>query len=101
MPDATCSVDGCSKRTHARNLCSAHYFRWYRKGNTDLTYPPGHLILTSHGYRIEHRPDHPLADSRGHVYNHRAVLYDSIGPGPHRCHWCRTPVGWDRNPRLL
>lgn len=36
-------------------------------------------------------PGHPLGDSRSRVYLHRAVLYDAIGAGPHRCHWCQ----WD------
>jgi hypothetical protein len=37
---------------------------------------------------------HPLADKQGRVYEHRAVLYDAIGPGPHSCHWCGTEVDW-------
>lgn len=31
--------------------------------------------------------DHPLASGEGIVAEHRAVLYDAIGPGPHECHW--------------
>lgn len=26
---------------------------------------------------------------------HRAVLYDAIGPGPHSCHWCGKTIYWD------
>lgn len=40
------------------------------------------------------RRDHPLARVKGYVLLHRAVLYDVIGPGPHPCHWCGTPVDW-------
>ena len=42
---------------------------------------------------------HPLSIT-GYVYEHRMVLYDAIGPGPHECHWnsllgCgRTELTW-------
>lgn len=40
--------------------------------------------------------DHPLAH-RGNVAEHRKVLYDKIGPGPHPCHWkCGKILQWDR-----
>lgn len=39
---------------------------------------------------------HALADQRGRVMAHRAVLYDAIGDGPHRCQWChRDGLRWD------
>lgn len=50
------------------------------------------------GYRGRRDPDHPLADVTGRVLEHRAVLYDTIGPGPHSCHWCGTELYWHRRP---
>jgi hypothetical protein len=41
------------------------------------------------GYVVLHLPHHPLARSRGSVLEHRRVLYDDIGPGPHPCHWIK------------
>ena len=41
------------------------------------------------------RLGHPLANSRGEVYEHRLVLFESIGPGQHPCHWCSVLVSWD------
>lgn len=42
----------------------------------------------SNGYFILHgHKDHPLADKAGNLAEHRKVLYDKIGPGPHPCHW--------------
>lgn len=39
------------------------------------------------GYRVLTKEyNHPLA-TQGQVKEHRKVLYDSIGEGPHRCHW--------------
>ena len=40
----------------------------------------GHIMLTM-------QQGHPLADRAGHIFEHRKVLYDEIGPGPHPCHW--------------
>mgnify|MGYP003589876921 CR=1 FL=1 len=46
------------------------------------------------GYRyLTGRHDHPLA-SHGAIAEHRMVLYDAIGPGPHPCNWCGELVGW-------
>lgn len=28
------------------------------------------------------------------VYEHKYVLYEKIGPGPHPCHWCGVPLNW-------
>lgn len=41
---------------------------------------------------------HPLADSQGRVLEHRFVVYEALGPGPHPCHWCGTDLHWDRRP---
>lgn len=38
--------------------------------------------------------EHPLA-TRGQVAEHRFVLYNEIGPGPHLCHWgCGKLLEW-------
>lgn len=57
--------------------------------------PNGLGSLRSDGYRQLKRPDHPLACATGIVFEHRMVLYDSIGPGPHPCHWCKQLLDWD------
>ena len=45
-------------------------------------------------YRYIYLPNHPLANDRGYIYEHRAVLYDKIGPGPHPCHHCGKTLSW-------
>lgn len=41
------------------------------------------------------RVGHPLAWGRGVVVSqHRAVLWDKIGPGEHSCHWCGCRLVW-------
>lgn len=54
------------------------------------------------GYRrLTGQWDHPLALPDGTVFEHRKVLYDKIGPGPHRCHWrCGRILTWDGGPQL-
>lgn len=38
---------------------------------------------------------HPLAQTTGILAEHRKVLYDKIGPGPHYCHWnCGKLLEW-------
>lgn len=45
-------------------------------------------------YRMTRAPDHPVAPASGTVAVCRIVLYDSIGPGAHPCHWCGCEVRW-------
>jgi hypothetical protein len=45
-------------------------------------------------YRKVKLVGHPLAHANGAVYAHRAVLWDKIGPGEHRCHWCGRSITW-------
>jgi hypothetical protein len=50
--------------------------------------------------------DHPIAllsgqykgpgSTRARVYEHKATLYDAIGPGVHPCHWCGRGLIWRR-----
>lgn len=51
--------------------------------------------LNPAGYRDLHmQDDHPLARSGGLLGEHRKVLYDAIGAGPHPCHWCGKSLEW-------
>lgn len=97
MPKPSCIVPECEKpsRSSVPNYCPMHYHRLYRHGRLHAQANKT-AITASHGrrYRLVYRPDHPLADKGGKVYEHRAVLHDSIGPGPHPCHWCETELDW-------
>jgi len=39
----------------------------------------GGRTVTSHGYVLVKRPEHPLADVRGYVYEHRIVAEEQLG----------------------
>ena len=55
--------------------------------------PIGTRKLDGRGYVGVRVAAHPLAVD-GWVREHRAVLYDVIGPGEHRCWRCGTWVAW-------
>jgi len=52
-----------------------------------FTFRKGYLFLTG-------QQDHPIANADGTLAEHRKVLYDAIGPGPHECHWCKRTLAW-------
>jgi hypothetical protein len=40
-------------------------------------------------------PEHPLADSTGHVWEHRKLMYDRYGETLPPCELCRKPITWE------
>jgi len=100
MSDPTCTIDGCPNkaRRSKRGWCEKHYMRWYRHGDPLATMAgDGFTISPGRRYRSTQAPNHPLAPPCGRVYVHRMVLFSIIGYGPHRCHWCSTPLTWRVN----
>ncbi len=93
-----CKVDGCDRaaRYKADCLCQKHYFRVRRYGTTETTKVGKgcYRIVMPGGYIRIKRPDHPLADRAGWVAEHRAVVFDDIGPGPMNCELCGVGVTW-------
>lgn len=87
-----CKVPGCTTMLQCQGtVCPKHRTRMERTGSYDLrTIPPSTHV---HGYVIVHRPGHVLAVNNK-VYEHRAVLFDRIGYGPHLCEHCQTHINW-------
>jgi hypothetical protein len=48
-------------------------------------------------YRMRTVKGHPIAPNSGVVAVARLNLYEKIGPGPHPCNWCGTPIDWKPN----
>ena len=46
------------------------------------------------GYKRVSARGHPLAGRDGRVLEHRLVLYDRLGPGPHPCARCGRSLEW-------
>lgn len=90
-----CGIDGCTNDTRSLNgkLCEVHYYRRYRTGVFDPR-PKAGFTRRSHGYMSKNDASHPASTPGGTLYQHRAVLYDAIGVGPHPCHWCLKMVTW-------
>ena len=70
--------------------------------------PPKGFTMTKEGYRtLTMQQGHPCANAHGGAAEHRVVLYDAIGPGPHECHWNRVSkcgklnLQWDGNGDFL
>lgn len=95
-PDTECVVDGCADRATRGDYCRKHRGRIERHGDPSILLRP--IGVGASTYATEAADGHPVADATGRAYVHRLVLYDSIGPGPHPCHWCGRPVEW-RAPR--
>ena len=95
----TCSVVGCGRPSKSWGLCNTHNERRRRTGAVQADVPVGKYeaavpTATGHGYLRRYAPDHVLANGSGFVYEHRKVLFDLIGYGPHLCRWCDAPVNW-------
>lgn len=97
-----CAIDGCERDDLiTKGLCRAHYARLWRLGDVRADAPIGALRpgrgraynTSSHYVHITDH-DHPLADKRGRVLEHRRVLFDLIGPGEHPCFHCGRTVEW-------
>ncbi len=101
-----CSVDGCENGGKlTRGWCKMHWYRWRRHGDPEALLVDGTArSLMQHGYVIVYKHGHPLADKKGRVYEHRAVLYAVIGPEDHPCHWCGETLSWfaeERKRRIV
>ena len=93
----TCRIEGCAKpwRNKNQDICGMHYHRFYRHGDYYKT-ANGSGITASQGrkYKYIYQPGHIMSGKRGMAYEHRIVLFDAIGYGPHRCQWCSKVLHW-------
>jgi len=95
VPD--CCVKDCDNKARdaGSDLCEKHYARLRRTGRLTLRTDRPDSVRYD-GYVLAWAPGHPEAvrTGRPRIYQHRMVLYDAIGPGPHGCHWCGTMLDW-------
>lgn len=90
-----CSVDGCNNPANRvkYGLCESCYYRLRRNGTTYKRLP-AYKHNSTGGYIKIYCPEHILSDSSGYIYEHRKIVYDSIGKGPHNCFWCEIKLEW-------
>lgn len=92
-----CRIAQCGKKATrvGAGLCEACYCLKRTKGIDPVRGPRVYKpYKTPVGYIKLWKPEHPLADGQRQVFEHRAVLFDSIGHGPHPCHWCEAILEW-------
>jgi hypothetical protein len=60
------------------------------------TAPAVGFFVDKYGYiRLTGMAGDPLANGGNVVLEHRKILYDAIGPGPHMCYWgCGKVLEW-------
>lgn len=90
-----CLVSRCSATAtrQGKQLCEKHYYRKRRTGQYGAREPLG-SHSTPAGYVKLTAPNHPLADSNGHVFEHRAVLYFKSKIICPNCYWCGVEQSW-------
>ena len=93
QPAEMCQVEGCIRTARTRKCCGTHYTRLRLYGDPTASAPP-RALRAAKRYRSRLIPGHPLAGVDGRALEHRLVLFDKIGPGEHRCHWCGTSIRW-------
>lgn len=96
-----CTAPDCSKQADGpqSRWCRACREQMRRTGGFGRK-PHKGRTRNSNGYYTVVAIGHPLANEHGRVYEHRLVLYQEIGPGEHKCHWCGALVRWLRGQRL-
>ena len=92
-----CHIKGCNRDSmyKKKDLCQMHYFRFMRTGSFELVDSGDLSHVTSNGYTVVHRPEHPLARGTGYILQHREVLYNSIGESTPDCALCGCKTSWE------
>lgn len=96
-----CRVGGCDRDANQYpklQLCQKHYFRVWRNGTTDIKQPTArggkYRYQDARGYFFLKKPNHPLADSTGCVWEHRYV-YHKHNPNIDSCEICGKELSWE------
>lgn len=88
-----CVIEGCTQAPARKHMCIMHWARITRWGSPERHRQARDRTRHTHGYVILHRPGHPLSVANK-VFEHRYVLYEKVGYGPHLCHHCGIHINW-------
>jgi hypothetical protein len=95
-PMPLCQVHKCRDEVRSRNspYCEKHYARARRGAEIETDRPVVGRYYLKSGYVKLLLPKHPLADSKGCVYEHRDVAYLKHGGQCPECFWCGRKLAW-------
>ncbi len=95
-PMPTCSVDGCKRyvRSDHGSYCRLHGERHRLHGDVSHARQGGKKWPNSDGYVLLYKPNHPLANKQGKVYEHRLVLWEKTAGCDQDCYWCGGRIQW-------
>ena len=79
-----CSINGCNRQVQKQRLCSMHLRRLGHSRPVGSCHTRSDEFrlngsLTTKGYRVIYRPDHPNANKHGAVAEHVAVMSERLG----------------------
>lgn len=102
-----CIAPACDREARYKKdqLCQKHYFRKWRNGYLHLKpkvrRAPTWKALSTSGYTIMKRPDHPIAQKQGLIYEHRLIMYAKYGEDIPPCELCGAKSDWrNRNTHI-
>jgi len=73
-----CSIEGCTQPAKTRGWCNKHYLRWWTHGDPHAVQQRERGTgMMLRGYLHVRIPEHPLANARGYVPEHRRVAWDA------------------------
>jgi len=99
-----CRADGCERDAMYKSaqLCQMHYFRVMRNGTLNRKEgradyekrPKKYRLIKNNGYHMLFEPTHELAQKKGYIYEHRFVLFNSVGWSASSCSLCGKDWSW-------
>lgn len=93
-----CKVEGCGRDAmyKKQRVCQMHYFRNMRNNTYDTIMKRKYRIVNPAGYHKIYEPQHILSDSQGYIYEHRAILFSTLGHlETIACQLCGKLMSWD------
>ncbi|MCP4061617.1 MAG: HNH endonuclease [Pseudoalteromonas sp.] len=92
-----CKVKGCERASVyiGQDVCQKHYFRFLRNGTYDTVNKKSYRLSNPKGYQLIYKPDHPLSQRNGYIYEHRFVVYSVYGVDIPDCSLCGVACSWE------
>jgi len=76
-----CFIEGCNRESYykVRDVCLMHHTRFRRHGKYESTRVRKYRLTNPSGYQKLNKPDHPLVNADGYIYEHRYQIFKKYG----------------------